>query len=214
MFAKNPKTADERLREKCGKVWKGATKSEKEAIFSYTEDFYNFNMPLRNIGSKEMLKNNIGRINDMTSIIDKSSYDFDIWLQRGASYKDLIKFGIKNYETPTDDEIKSLVGKIGIENAFLSTSTTKGKGFTNRPIIFNIYAPRGTRMMYAEPFSYYGGSNAYLGWNGTSKQMNFGDECEVIIQRGTTYRVTKVEKVENKWYIDLDIISQNPLPLQ
>lgn len=50
-------------------------------------------------------------------------------------------------------------------------------------------------------------------WDGNNKQKEFGSESEILIQRGTKFRVTKVEKGKNGiWYIDLDVIEQNPVP--
>ena len=66
--------------------------------------------------------------------------------------------------------------------------------------------------MYCEPFSAFGYGSG-KSWDGISKQSSFGDESEILIQRGTKFRVTKVEKGENgTWYIDLDVIEQNPVP--
>jgi hypothetical protein len=62
-------------------------------------------------------------------------------------------------------------------------------------------------MMYAEPFSHYG-DGAGLKWNGISKQAGFGYEDETIIQRGTTFRVIKVEKKGGDTYFDLEVVSQ------
>ncbi|MDR1956349.1 MAG: hypothetical protein LBQ30_05795 [Treponema sp.] len=103
---------------------------------------------------------------------------------------------------------KSLVkgGKKEITDAgFVSCGSAKGKGFSG--YIFNIYCPKGTKMMYAEPFSRYG-KGAGLDWTGIAKQSNFGYEDETIIQRGTTFKVVKVEKIGSNMFFDLEVISQ------
>jgi hypothetical protein len=41
-----------------------------------------------------------------------------------------------------------------------------------------------------------------------AKQSSFGYEDETIIQRGTTFKVTKVEKRGGNIYFDLEVISQ------
>jgi hypothetical protein len=41
-----------------------------------------------------------------------------------------------------------------------------------------------------------------------AKQTSFGYEDETIIQRGTTFRVVKVEKKGSNTYFDLEVISQ------
>ena len=34
----------------------------------------------------------------------------------------------------------------------------------------------------------------------------------MLLQRGTTFKITKIEKPNGTWYIDLDVVAQNPLP--
>ena len=66
--------------------------------------------------------------------------------------------------------------------------------------------------MYCEPFSAFGHGSGKA-WDGISRQNSIGHEAEILIQRGTKFRVTKVEKGSNgTWYIDLDVIEQNPVP--
>lgn len=213
IWAKDTKDADDELRDTCGEVWRNATDKEKEGIYGYTEEYHPINEPLRGLtyyGPSTKAKRGLDRIPHVESIINKSSYDFDIWLQRGDGKVALKKFGLANYDTASDDEIKALVGKTGTEGAFWSAGVAKGKGFSGE-VIFNIYAPKGTRMMYCEPFSAYGYGSG-KSWDGKSKQSSFGYESEILIQRGTTFRITKVEKSGGTWYIDVDIIEQNPLP--
>ena len=93
----------------------------------------------------------------------ESSYNFDMWLQRGDKLVALKKFGLANFSTATDTEIKALIGATGTEGAFI-------------------------------------------------KQQPFGSESEMLLQRGTTFKITKIEKSNGTWYIDLDVVAQNPLP--
>lgn len=211
MWAKDTKEADDELRDTCGNVWQKATGKEKDAIYGYTEEYHPINEPLRGLtyyGSGTKAKRGLDRIPHLDSIINKSSYSIDMWLQRGDSMVALKKFGLTNYSTASDAEIKALVGKTGTEGAYWSAGVAKGKGFSGE-VIFNIYAPKGTKMMYCEPFSAYGRGSG-KSWDGISKQSVFGHESEILIQRGTTFRITKVEKSGGIWYIDVDIIEQNP----
>ena len=59
-------------------------------------------------------------------------------------------------------------------------------------------------MMYAEPFSAFG-SGSKLNWDGISKQSSFGYEAEMLVQRGASYTITKIEKTGGQIYIDLEI---------
>ena len=213
VWAKNTKDADDILRAKCGEVWRNATDEEKNAIFGYTNSYHNINEPLRGLtyyGSAADTQLGLDRIPLMESIINKSYYDKDIWLQRGGGMIELKKYGLSNYAYATDAEIKALVGKEGTEGAFTSAGVAKGKGFGGN-VITNIYAPKGTKMMYAEPYSSFGKGSG-RSWDGIAKQSTFGSESEIILQRGTTFRVTKVEKSGNTWYIDVEVINQNVLP--
>jgi hypothetical protein len=213
VWAKNTKDADDVLRAKCGEVWRNATDEEKNAIFGYTSSYHNINEPLRGLtyyGSAADTQLGLDRIPLMESIINKSYYDKDIWLQRGGGMVELKKFGLSNYAYATDAEIMALVGKEGTEGAFTSAGVAKGKGFGGN-VITNIYAPRGTKMMYAEPYSSFGNGSG-RSWDGITKQSTFGSESEIILQRGTTFRVTKVEKSGNTWYIDVEVINQDVLP--
>ena len=214
LWAKDTRDADAQLRDTCGNVWRGATKAEKDAIYGYTQSYHNIQEPLRGLtyyGSETSRKQGLARIPHIEKIIGKSSYGFDMWVQRGDDLIALKKFGLTNYATASDAEIKALVGRTGTEAAFWSAGVAKGKGFDSKPVVFNIYAPRGTHMMYCEPFSYFGCGGG-RNWDGTTPQHNFGHESEILLQRGTTFRVTKVEKAGGKWYVDVEVIAQKPLP--
>ena len=69
----------------------------------------------------------------------------------------------------------------------------------------NIYAPKGTKAIYAEPFSHYGDGQK-LKWDGIAKQHSFGHEDEIIFQQGTKMRITKVEVTGGTIFLDLDVI--------
>ncbi|MDR1399405.1 MAG: minor capsid protein [Treponema sp.] len=228
LWAKTPKAADDALREVCGEVWQNASKAERKAIFEYTEGSGGFNRPLRGYdgnwqdfkGVGKVPLNNEGRgtaIKNMTKLIDRSKYDFDVWLQRGIeSAKGAAEFlGISedNLRHWSQAELhKNLIDKSVTDEAFVSCGSSKGKGFSG--YIFNIYCPKGTKMMYAEPFSHYGDGDK-LHWDsiskrfdGISKQSDFGYEDETIIQRGTKFKVIKVEKKGIDIFFDVEVVEQ------
>lgn len=234
LWAKDTKEADKLLRSNCGKIWKAASKAEKDAIYDYTNAFSKFNEPLRGIvygtneykGPGKIDLDEIGinyggfargevrkEIDAMTDLIDKSSYDEDIWLQRGCEYKGMDKFlGVspRMLMNGTQEELeKELLGKAVTDGAFYSCGVAKGKGFSDKPIIINTYAPAGTKMMYAEPFSFYG-FGSKRSWDGESEQSSFGTESEMILQNNTTFRITKVERTPRKIFLDVEVIEQNP----
>ena len=58
-----------------------------------------------------------------------------------------------------------------------------------------MFAPKGTHAIYAEPASYYGetvGQREKIYKVGQS-HISIGGEAEVIIQRGTDFRITNVD---------------------
>lgn len=233
MWAKSTKEADALLRDRCGEVWRSSPPIQKNAIYDYTQSYHKFNEPLRGIeyGSEKFLGvgnvdlDQIGvsysgwqpgamrkEINAMTDIIEKSIYQEDFWLQRGCRFKGMDKF----FNVPMDKlqhasqaELEALLlGTTPTEYGFCSCGVAKGKGFSG-DIILNIYAPSGTQMMYVEPFSAFGNGSG-KSWDGLKPQSSFGQESEIILQQGTTFRVTKVEKTPGTIYIDLEVIGQKP----
>lgn len=233
MWAKSTKEADALLRDKCGEVWRTSPPIQKNAIYDYTQSYHKFNEPLRGIeyGSEKFLGvgnvdlDQIGvkysgwkpgamrkEINAMTDIIEKSVYQEDFWLQRGCRFKGMDKFfnvPMDKLQYASQSELEALLlGTTPTEYGFCSCGVAKGKGFSS-DIILNIYAPSGTQMMYVEPFSAFGNGGG-KSWDGLKPQSSFGQESEIILQQGTTFRVTKVEKTPGMIYIDLEVIGQSP----
>jgi hypothetical protein len=110
----------------------------------------------------------------------------------------------------TEEQMRNkLLGSTPTEYAFMSTGVSKGKGLnlSGQGITLNIYAPKGTKMLYCEPFSAFGNGDG-RSWDGKSQQSYIGHEAEMLLQRNTKFRVVKVEKSGSRWYIDMEIISQ------
>lgn len=233
IWAKTTKEADDVLRDTCGEVWRTSPPIQKNAIYDYTQSYHKFNEPLRGIeyGSEKFLGvgnvdlDQIGvsyqgwkpgqmrkEINAMTDIISKSTYKEDFWLQRGCRFKGMGKFfnvPMDRLQSATQAELEQLLlNTTPTEYGFCSCGVAKGKGFSG-DIILNIYAPSGTQMMYVEPFSAFGNGGG-KNWDGIAKQGSFGQESEIILQQGTKFRVTKVEKTPGMIYIDLEVIEQTP----
>lgn len=233
IWAKATKEADDVLRDTCGEVWRTSPPIQKNAIYDYTQSYHKFNEPLRGIeyGSEKFLGvgnvdlDQIGvsyqgwkpgqmrkEINAMTDIISKSTYKEDFWLQRGCRFKGMDKFfnvPMDRLQSATQAELEQLLlNTTPTEYGFCSCGVAKGKGFSG-DIILNIYAPSGTQMMYVEPFSALGNGGGE-NWDGIAKQGSFGQESEIILQQGTKFRVTKVEKTPGMIYIDLEVIEQSP----
>lgn len=220
------RAADKVLRDKTGEVWRKASAAQRKGIYGYTAGSGAWNRPLsgfqkpyykpgtgwepeyfKGVGSVWIDYEGHGAdIRNMTDLISNSSYDFDIWLQRGCKYNAMESFFGIDYgsmSSMTNEQLQSFVGHSARIESFVSTSVSKGNGFSG-DVIMNIYAPEGTNMMYAEPFSAYGEGSGKK-WDGKAHQSYFGSEAEMIIQRGASYTVTKIEKSHGTVYIDLEV---------
>lgn len=214
MWTDDPKEADKRVRSKCGEVWKGATELEKDAAYGYTAGSSYINEPLRgqryipyDKATTLKAQRSQSHIEALTDLIERSEYDFDMWLQRGVDYNGARGLlGVDLYSANP----QTLVGKVVTEKAFSSCGMAKGAGFDSRPVIYNIYCPKGTKMLYCEPFSAFGNGSGRA-WDGVAKQSSIGYEAEILLQQGTTFRITKAEYSGGKWFIDMEVIDQNPL---
>lgn len=240
-FKKNPLPTDDmaihkKLVDKCSEAWKSATPAQRKAIYDYTGSFSKFNEPLRGIeygtsafkGVGNIDMDNIGvnscghfkkgevkkLINDMTDIIDKSSYDHDVHVRRGVSTSGAAKLlGIDpKYLNPSKvNDLKDAVeGKLVTEFGFCSTGVCEGKGFTE-PVELRILCPAGTKMMYAEPFSKFGHGTKGVNWDGKDNQTTAGHEQEMILQRNTRFQIQRVSVKNGKVQIEMQVVAQDPV---
>lgn len=221
------KDADAVLRSVCGDVWRNATQAQKNAIFEYTCGSGRFNRPLAGFqkpyyeagtGWEPKYYKGSGKvwidyeragdeIRAMTALIEQSKYSFDIWLQRGCNgnaMESFLQLKSGTFYSMSQEELQQFVGRDNRMDNFISTAGAQGAGFSQKEVILNIYAPAGTEMAYAEPFSNFG-SGSGVQWDGIQKQSSFGGEFEVIIQRGAQYRITKIERKEGKIYVDMEV---------
>lgn len=215
------KRGDAVLRPDTGTVWASAPAAERQAAYKYTSGSGSFNRPLRGYAGSWSNFKGVGKVDldyegsgaaiqHLTDIINKNPSSFDIWLQRGVESSSgaagFLGISESLLNASQDDLQQMLLGKVVKDEAFTSTAAAKGSGFSGR-LIMNIYAPKGTKMIYAEPFSAYG-HGAKSSWDGISSQSSFGSEFEVILQRGTSFKITKVEKSGYTIYIDVDVVGQ------
>lgn len=227
LWAQSPAEADKVLRGKAGEIWRGSTHQERYAAYDYTCGSGKFNRPLSGFqkpyaeygsGWEPKWNKGVGRvwidyegagdeIRQLTNMISRSTYDIDMWLQRGCGTNAMESFfGVSpgTLAGMTEQQLQQFVGRSNRIYSFVSTATAKGKGFGGE-IIMNIYAPSGSQMIYAEPFSHFG-SGGKLHWDGLSKQTSFGYESEMLLQRGGSYTVTKIERAGNGTiYMDVEL---------
>ena len=193
--------------------WKTMSAAEKHGVWNYTEGSAYCTETLRGIQgyryypSRKALTVVERDVEEITNALARSSVDQDVWVKRDeiAAFMDY-RFGI-NLDSFKSDPSK-LVGKIGTDESFMSCGSCRNTNFGYKSVCLNIYAPKGTRMMYCEPFSEYGEFKKK--WDGVTKP-SYLNENEVLLQRGTKFRITKAEwnAADQKWYIDMEIIAQD-----
>lgn len=202
------------LIEDAKRCWNTASERERDMVYKYTESYCDVNEPLNlmryyNPQTKSHFKD---KVNAVTNYIERSSLETDMWFQRGFNSFDTVlenMLRMAGDNSLTSISIRSnpqlLVGKTIKQGGFMSAGSNKGKGFDTRQVIFNIYAPKGTKAVYVEPFSHYG-EGAKRSWDGVREFHVFSKENETLFQRGTIMRVTKVEYIGGKYYIDVEVI--------
>lgn len=197
-----------------------ATKQEQKGFYTYTAGSGGHNRPLAGFqkhwndpgtgwearyykGPKNVWIDYEGKGDDirgLTTLIEKSTYPDDVWLQSGQDFATIEGvFGLP-YGTlarMSDADLQSLVGEQRVIYQFLSTAVNKGGGsiFNSKPMKLNIYAPKGAQMLYASDVGAFGKG-----------------ENELILQRGGTYKITKIYwGVDNtdggrrKIFVDMEI---------
>lgn len=188
---------------KAGNHWASLSSAEKNVIAAYTGSGYSrFNKPLRGIAhdpygyafDEHGLNTFSEGVNNLTNAIDKCTWDEDIWVNR------YIKNNTKMFKLPnssqkrslesmTDSELKMLENTSFVDGGFFSAGAAKGTGYHTGNIVFNVYCPKGTKMAYVAPYS------------SASKSEN-----EMILQRGYEYRITKVERKGNYYFLDMEVV--------
>lgn len=202
------KQADDAHHPMASKTWLGATEDEKDRIYEYTHHYCNVNEPLqgRIYTGYQKKQEFLHRVNNITSYIEKSELEHDAWFNRGDDGLGVIASRIKFAGGEMPNDLQALVGMEMQEGGFMSTGCRKGAGF-NKQVTINIFAPKGTKAAYVEPFSEYGNGKG-RGWDGTEKFSSFGGEQEMLFQRGTRMRITKVYQEGYRIYIDCEVVAQ------
>ena len=217
----DPDKAHKKLLGKCKTVWKTLDQSTRDALVHYTGGgFKAVNNALRDTKHGAALENAplsaVQEINEITEAIEKSSYNFDIQVQRGTGFHgaaDFLDIDVETLKNASEEELqKLLIGTAPTELGFCSTGVAEDKGFDFKPVMMNILCPAGTKMMYMEPFSYFGHGTKSASWDGKSDPVKYhpGDEQEALLQQGTRFVVQGVRRHHGVVYLDLQVVSQDP----
>lgn len=205
----NGAKADKTLIDTASKQWIAATEKEKDFTYEYTHHYCDVNEPLqgRKYDNHQTKERFIEKVNNITSYIEKNELPTDMWFTRGDDGMKVIESRIKFAGGSMPSNLQDLVGMEMQEGGFMSTGSRKGKGFNTRSVIMNIYAPKGTKAAYVEPFSAFGCGDK-RSWDGVSRFSTYSSEHETLFQRGTRMRIIKVYEEGGKTYIDCEVIGQ------
>ena len=222
----NPKEAwndaDRYMSQYAEEAWAKWNDEQKHVGYLYTSGSRYINEPLfgtyysvKKSPIDGSIRNSWTDINTLTDMIENAPrMRNDIWVQHGEDTQAFMgKFGI-DLRSLSKNDLKGLIGLEGENQPFTSCGSSKGSGFASEEVIMNIYCPKGTKFIYTEPYSHYG-DNIYqergIKWDGTSRQKqgySSSYENEIILQRGSVFRITKAEKKGYRWYIDVELIEQ------
>ena len=211
--------ADDMLIGTASKNWMKAPAIEKDMIYDYSKHYCDVNEPLQgrkyeNPQTREKFER---KVNAITSYIERNALPEDMWFTRGDSGLDVIASRIRFAGGEMPSKLDDLVGMTMQEGGFLSTGSRKWSGYYHKPVVLNIYAPKGTRAAYIEPISYYGSEFLGLkgggrGWDGKTRFSKFGQEQETLFQRGLKMRITKVYRSKTAYgdqiFIDCEVVGQ------
>lgn len=161
-------------------------------------------------------------ITDCTKAIEKSALPDGVMLVRGSDksgFAGMIEGNLFSYEQaekllkkPVSEINKALKDQVIQNHAFTSTGIAEGTGFGGA-VRYKIYAPKGTKAIYAEPQSYFGetvGASAEL-YKKEQYYRRVGGEAEVILQRGTEFRITNVREDSGGFgtiIVEMEVIAQ------
>lgn len=190
--AGSPQEFDDAYRQQSGDIYASLDSQSKKALNSYTNSGYvsiNQNLRAGETGS-DSINDKIDRITDA---IDQSELQSDTVLYRECTRSAMEKLLRMEKGTLTSSTADSIVGKSGTDDAFMSTSSSQ-QGDYGGVVKMQILAPKGTKALYAEPFSACGDGAGYnwdslVNRDGKSSQSHFSNEDETILQRGTSISV-------------------------
>ena len=202
--------------------WKDWNDKQKHVAYLYTSGSRYVNEPLFGTYYSTKVSPHDGSIRDswkdintLTDMIENSErLQHDMWVVHGENTAAFMgKFNV-DLSRMSEADAQKLIGQIGWNAPFTSTGCSFGSGFSSQDVIMNIYCPKGTKGIYVEPYSHYGDSGygeKAMNWNGKSRQAagyKTSYENELLLQRGTSFRITKIEKRGWTWYVDVEVVEQ------
>lgn len=180
---------EDKLKENAN-IWKSKiTKDEEESVKKYTGFMFremNEHMRGINTGSSRVVE----LVENCTNALNKAKTEEELIVRRGVSCtgfagmvgeRDLAKKLGDRGNVWMEQNLENLVGRIGSDKGFLSTSPHEKGGFF-KDIDLRIEVPKGAKAVYVDEIS------------------EFKSEKEIIIQKGYNYLITDVVKRSREKY--------------
>lgn len=195
-------------------AWSTFDQETKDDLYKYTTGSSFVNEPLHEISYVGPKYGGSQAIKNLTAAIDKCEIPEDTYLYHSLKTDGFMKtFGITDMSKSTLD---SLVGKFGSNNGFTSCGASEGHGwesedyYDTKPVKMEIFAPKGTKGIYVEPFSHYGKGADSSSWDGKITQTEVGKEDELILQRGGQYKFVGWNYSGGEYHIQVQLVGQDP----
>ena len=159
-----------------------------------------------------------GAVKGLTTAIEQTTLDENIILYRGSrtdGLAGLIEGDLFSYDDAMEiinsgnvEQMRNaFVGQEFTNHAFTSCGISSQTKFSGK-VQYRVYCPKGTKGLYAEPQSNFGRTSASNFYTPGKQYSEVGLEAEVIVQRGTTYRVTNIEYEYGKITVDMEVVAQ------
>ena len=166
--------------------------------------------------SKEELTLYRQAIIDLTNAIEKSELPQDTYLKRCTTINGLagmfqdISFddAIQIIADGDEKTMQNLfIGKRVVNHIFTSTGIANDID-NGANVKYNILAPKGTKAIYVEPQSNFGETARNAPYVAGTPYNSVGGEAEMLVQRGTIYRITGFKARAGNFEVDMEIVEQ------
>lgn len=165
-------------------------------------------------------------IKNLTKAIEETDFTDDVVLCRGQGYSGFAGL-LESSNLSYDDAYQMLAnndiaglkaaieGNVYQNHAFTSTAMTKVPKAFQKSVYCEVYAPKGTKALYSEPQSHYGQTASQSLYRVGQAYSGVGDESEIILQRGTSFRITSIEMTSspysdysNTYTVKMEVVDQ------
>ena len=152
-------------------------------------------------------------ITNFTKAIEKSELHEDIWFKRQSGeggFAGILEGAGMDYNTALrliQTDPSKLIGLRAKNHAFTSCGMAKD-AMWNGNVYYRIYCPKGTKALYSEPQSNFGHTSPSKIYKKGDPYSTIGTEAEVVLQRGTEFRITGIKKRGNDYEVEMEVVAQ------